>query len=136
MTTGALRSTRHHVSFRDVVCFGRLVCLRLRDGFQSQPAHKRYFDVDAFDQNAAAAAVLYPMTFLTKTSWDLRHAFLGHLGAVPDQLADRDLDALHLLQGNPERDHRSGKMDGVTHGAKSRTFLSHWLGAASHQPHF
>ena len=56
-----------------------------------------------------AAAVLYPMTFLTKNFLGIFDThFLGDLGAMPDQLADRDLDVVHLLQRDPERDHRSG----------------------------
>jgi sorbitol/mannitol transport system permease protein len=75
---------------------------------------KDLLPVDAVDQDDAGgrrAGADVPELHLARAA---RHAFRHDHRAVPRQPADRDLDAVHLFQGDPKDILEAARMDGAT----------------------
>ena len=81
---------------------------RLVDGLRSVQAHQGHPAVDAVDQDAAGGRCAVPDLPAVHRAWPAGHPHRAGHRADADQPADHRLDALHLFQGNPRRDPRSG----------------------------
>ena len=63
--------------------------------------------MDALNQDATGGGCVVSDDIPHKKYRPVRHPFRRDYRAGPHQSADRHLDAVHLLQGNPKRDYRS-----------------------------